>query len=382
MHKISILLLLIIATSVSSVIAMKPIVIVPPPPQNYEVYTDNEDIFFEKYLEYYIPAIMLQAQLKIVGVSNYPSIPSLSFQDIQNLDVQKLKNIVKVANNLMKQVEALPDTYNPLLVECEKNKMDLDRQLFKLSLDTIALFKEKKYTEMLKNKLSEVIAQAEKNEMLWNEKYQKLVEENFKLKYYGITDKEPTKVFIVNLITKGAQHFVNQNDIEKGVFPAMNINFEAVNIAQQRASISLWSEYSYQTTKVKINPTIPSNDRQHYIELVIAFGADVGLNISKLFKIKRVRWDFDLGIGYFYGVVNHANYNFPKTEYQGNILKVETSFNNYWRLMPFGLHFGAYFNRFSDDIVYFKDGPPAILKSSWRPSIYAGISFNLIQVYK
>jgi len=117
MHKTLILLLLIIATSVSSVIAMKPIVIVPPPPQNYEVYTDNEDIFFEKYLEYYIPAIMLQAQLKIVGVSNYPSIPSLSFQDIQNLDVQKLKNIVKVANNLMKQVEALPDTYNPLLVE-------------------------------------------------------------------------------------------------------------------------------------------------------------------------------------------------------------------------------------------------------------------------
>ncbi len=362
--------------------AIKPIATIPIEPNNFEVFTENEEIFMEKYLEYYVPAIMLQTQLRMVGVEQVRKIPSFSFQDIENLEVSKLKSIAKTAKELIKQVELLPESYNPSLYNCEKMKAELESQLFKLSLDTIELSKEKKYTELLKKKLEEIIAQAEKNEMIYNQKYQKLVEENFELKYYGVLDKEPMNLFLVKITAKGSQLFLNNSDIEKGVFPAFNINLEAVNIAKQRANISLWAEYSLQTTKIKINPFINSNDRQHYNEQILAFGADAGFNLSKLFKIKRIKWNFDLGFGYFKGFVNHTNYNFPKSEYQGNIIKVETSFYNFSRLTPFGVHFGTYFNRFADDIVYYKEGPPLFLKSGWRPSIYAGISFNLIQIYK
>jgi len=364
------------------IFAAKPIANVPPAPKNYEVYTDNEDIYLEKYLEYYTPALMLQTQLKMMGVTNYPNIPLFSYEDLENMDIQKLKSIVKIANNLSKQVELLPDTYNPLLIDCEKVRAELEAQVFQLSLDTIALSKEKKYIEALKTKLQEVIAQAERNEMLYLQNYQKLVQENFELKYYGAIDKEPMQLFLLKFITKGSQLFVNNNDIEKSIYPSFNLNFDAVSIAQQRANISLWIEYSYQITKAKLNPFINNNDRQHYNDQTISFGADAGLNLSKLFNIKGTKWNFDLGLGYFKGFVNHANYNFPKTEYQGNIIKVETSFFNFWKLTPFGLHFGAYFNRFSEDALYFKDGPPAIIKAGWHPSIYVGLSFNLVQVFK
>lgn len=382
MHKTLILFIFMIAVYNSQIFAAKPITSVPAPPINYEVYTDNEDIYFEKYLEYYIPAIMLQTQLKMMGVKNFPQLPALSYQDLENMDVQKLKNIVNVANNLLKQVVSLPDTYNPSLIDCEKSKSQLEAQIFQLTLDTIALSKDKKFLETLRKKLQELITQSEKNEMMYLQNYQKLVQENFELKYLETLDKDPMNLFLLKLIAKGSQLFVNNSDIEKNVFPSISLNFEAVNIAQNRANVNLWSEYSYQFTKVKINPFVQSNDRQHYIEHVISFGADAGLNLAKLFNIKRIKWDFDLGYGYFIGFVNHANYNFPKTEYQGNIIKVETSFYNFWKLTPFGLHFGTYFNRFADDVVYFKDGPPTVIRSGWHPSIYMGISFNLIQVFK
>ncbi len=382
MRKVLISLTIMIAFGSNSLFAIKPIATIPSDPNNFEVFTENEEIFLEKYLEYYIPAVMLQTQLRMVGVDKFPKLPTFSFQVIENLEVKKLKEIAKVAKDLTKQVEVLPESYNPALINCEKVKSELESQLFHLSLDTIGLSKEKKYIEKLKKKLEEIVAQSEKNEMEYNQKYQKLVKENFELKYYGTIDKEPMQLFLVKVTAKGSQLFLNSNDIEKGVFPSFNIDFEAVNIAQQRASISLWSEYSLQTTKVKINPISNSNDRQHYSEQILAFGADIGLNLSKLFSIKRIKWDFDLGFGYFKGFVNHTNYNYPKSEYQGNIIKVETSFHNFSRLTPFGIHFGAYFNRFADDIIYYKEGPPVILRSSWRPSIYAGISFNLIQIYK
>lgn len=382
MRKVLILLTIMVAFGSNSLFAIKPIATIPADPNNYEVFTENEEIFLEKYLEYYIPAVMLQTQLRMVGVDKYPKLPPFSFQDIESLDAKKLKNIAKVARDLTKQVEVLPESYNPALINCEKVKSELESQLFQLSLDTIGLSKEKKYIDKLKKKLEDIIAQSEKNEMTYNQNYQKLVQENFELKYYGTIDKEPMQLFLVKVTAKGSQLFLNSNDIEKGVFPSFNIDFEALNIAQQRASISLWSEYSMQTTKIKINPISNNNDRQHYSEQILAFGADVGLNLSKLFNIKRIKWDFDLGFGYFKGFVNHTNYNYSKSEYQGNIIKVETSFHNFSRLTPFGIHFGGYFNRFADDIIYYKEGAPVILRSSWRPSIYAGISFNLIQIYK
>lgn len=382
MRKILILLIIMIVFGSSLLFAIKPIATIPSDPNNFEVFTENEEIFLEKYLEYYIPAVMLQTQLRMVGVDKFPKLPPFSFQVIENLEVKKLKAIAKVAKDLTKQVEVLPESYNPALINCEKVKSELESQLFQLSLDTIGLSKEKKYIDKLKKKLEDIVAQSEKNEKTYNQNYQKLVQENFELKYYGTIDKEPMQLFLVKLTAKGSQIFLNINDIEKGVFPSFNIDFEALNIAQQRASISLWSEYSLQNTKVKINPIFISNDRQHYNEQIVAFGADVGLNLSKLFTIKGTKWGFDLGFGYFKGFVNHTNYSYLKSEYQGNIIKVETSFDNFSRLTPFGIHLGAYFNRFTDDVIYYKDGPPVILKSSWRPSIYAGISFNLIQIYK
>lgn len=382
MRKILILLLVMIAVCSNSLYAIKPIVNIPADPNSFEVFTENEEIFLEKYLEYYIPAIMLQTQLRMVGVEQYPKIPPFKYEDIENLDVKKLQSIAKLAKNLTKQIETLPESYNPALINCEKAKSELESQLFRLSLDTIGMTKEKKYVESMQKKLEEVVAQAEKNEMIYNQNFQKLVQENFELKYYGTIDKEPLQLFLVKFMAKGSQLFMNNDDIEKGISPAFNINFEAVNIAKQRANICLWSEYSFQTTKIKILPLLNSNDRQHYNEQILAFGVDVGLNLSKLFQIRRIKWDFDLGFGYFKGFVNHTNYNYPKSEYQGNIVKVETSFHNFSRLTPFGIHLGAYFNRFGEDILYYKDGPPAILKSGWRPSIYAGISFNIIQIYK
>lgn len=374
--------MVMIAMCSNSLYAIKPIVNIPADPSNFEVYTENEEIFLEKYLEYYIPAIMLQTQLRMVGIEQFSKIPPFKYEDIENLDVKKLQNIAKLTKTLSKQIDSLPESYNPALINCEKAKSELESQLFKLSLDTIGMTKEKKYVETLKKKLEEVIARAEKNEKIYNQNFQKLVQENFELKYYGTIDKEPMQLILVRLAAKGSQLFINNDDIEKDISPAFNINFEAVNIAQQRASVSLWSEYSFQTTKIKILPLLNSNDRQHYNEQILAFGLDAGLNLSKLFNLKRIKWDFDLGFGYLKGFVNHTNYNFPKSEYQGNIVKVETSFYNFSRLTPFGIHFGTYFNRFAEDVMYYKDGPPVILKSGWRPSIYLGISFNLIQIYK
>lgn len=382
MHKSLLLLIIIIIATNDKLFAIKPIVSVPTEPNNYEVYTENESIFFEKYLEYYIPAIMLQTQLKMIGVEQYPKISSFSFDDIENMEIKKLKGIVKVAKELSKQIELLPESYNPALVNCEKMKSNLESQLFKLSLDTIGLSKEKKYIELMQKKLEEVIAQAEKNEMIYNQKYQSLVKENLELKYYGTIDKEPLQLFLVKLAAKGVQHFINSYEVEKGISPTFSLNFEVINIANQKASISLWSEYNTQITKVKVNPYIIDNQRFHYNEQIISFGADIGLNLSKLFKVRRVKWDFDLGLGYFKGFVNHADYNFAKSEYQGNTVKVETSFHNFSRLTPFGIHLGAYFNRYADDIKYFKYGSPAVLKNGWRPSVYAGVSFNFIQIYR
>lgn len=128
MHKILILLVIMMITYNYPIFAAKPIANVPPAPKNYEVYTDNEDIYLEKYLEYYTPALMLQTQLKMMGVTNYPNIPLFSYEDLENMDIQKLKSIVKIANNLSKQVELLPDTYNPLLIDCEKVRAGLHSQ--------------------------------------------------------------------------------------------------------------------------------------------------------------------------------------------------------------------------------------------------------------
>lgn len=381
MRKVLILLTIMFVTNNINLFAIKPIANIPADPNNFEIFTENEEIFFEKYLEYYVPAIMLQTQLRMVGVEQFAKIPKLTYEDIENLDKKKLQDIAKAAKNLIKQVEALPESYNPALINCEKMKSELESQLFQLSLDTIGLKQEKKYVDLLKIKLEEVIAQAEKNEQVYNLNYQKLVKDNFELKYYRTIDKSPLQLFLVKLTAKASQLFLNNNDVEKDVYPAFNINFEAVNLLQQKASISLWSEYSFQTTKIKINP-FNNNDRQHYNEQVLAFGSDIGLNLSKFFQIKRVKWDFDLGFGYFKGFINHTNYNFPKSEYQGNVIKVETSFDNLSQLTPFGIHLGLYFNRFADDIIYYKEGPPVILQSSWRPSIYLGISFNFIQIYK
>lgn len=362
--------------------AIKPVVMVPPEPRNYEAYTESEEIYFDKLLEFYIPAIMLQSQLKILGVQQIPSLPTITYQDLENMEIRTLQRVSRIARNLYNMIDSLPESYNPALINCEKVRSDLESKLFKLSLDTISLSRERKYIEILQKKLAEIIEKSEQNEMMFNKKYQELVEENFNLKYFGLLDKDPIQIFLVKILTKATQIYVNNSDIEKSIYPTFNLNFDAVNIAKQRVSIGLWTEYSFLTTKVKPYRIIPNRDREHYNEQIISGGLDVGINLSKFFNIKTLRWDFDLGVGYFKGFVNHANYTFPKSEYQGNIIKAETSFQNFSRLTPFGVHLGIYFNKFNEDVLYFTDSQPVTMKWGWRPSVYAGISFNIIQIFK
>jgi hypothetical protein len=77
MKKIILLFMLIFGTI--QLMAIEPIVYVPQLPADLDAYTDDENIYFSKLMDYYLPAKMLETQLILYNQKPNQTVPQLTY---------------------------------------------------------------------------------------------------------------------------------------------------------------------------------------------------------------------------------------------------------------------------------------------------------------
>jgi hypothetical protein len=378
------LLIIIFLVIQSNTKAVEPTAFVPPLPGNLDAYTDNEEIFFAKVMDYYIPALLLDNQLRLLGQTpQIKVIPKFTYEMVNNLDPKYIKQYYKIATDLFNQVKNTElNIVDQNLYKCEKEKSELQKQVIKLSLDTIASTQNKELYEMLIKNFDSTIIQHKEFEKLLLEKIDKLNSELYNDKINNINGNSNLQIFSIKVSNELEQFFYSLDNIQTYLSPGIDCNITLIKLSPQANFISLWGKYNYIANLV----TTSQNNRADFNNWkfssdLLSLGMNFEFSLSQIINTNNLNWIFDLGIGYFKQYTKVVNTNLPDNEFSGYKIKMETSFYKFSQVFPIGLVFGVDFNKYSDNL-FFPVGPSAVdLGKIWAPSVYAGIRFNLINIY-
>jgi len=123
MKKIILLFMLIFGTI--QLMAIEPIVYVPQLPADLDAYTDDENIYFSKLMDYYLPAKMLETQLILYNQKPNQTVPQLTYDIISDLEPRTISNYYKIAKNLYEQAKSLQ--YSQIDNELANSKAEVEK---------------------------------------------------------------------------------------------------------------------------------------------------------------------------------------------------------------------------------------------------------------
>lgn len=381
--KKTILVLLILVTT-SSIKAVEPAVYVPPLPADLEAFTDNEELFFNKLMDFYIPAILLKNQLDLLNIKTNTKIPPLSYETISNMETKDIKKYQKIASDLYKKVKETDlNIVDQNLFLCEKEKNELKKQITKLSIDTIASRKNQEIYELLKASLDSSLQQnkeIEKN--LWK-KIDDLTDEFNEYKINSTYEGNKKPVFYMKTEINAEYYFFNDTRLNSKLSPGFGINVVLIKLTKNTSAINFWGKYNFLTTDVSAYSQKPQ-----YVYNVLknttnvwSFGTDLQLSLGDLFNINKIDWFLNLGYGYFIGYSKYNNLSYQENDFSGYEIKIETTVGRFSSSFPFSLVFGTNFKKFTDELIFTDINNPVNLGKLWITSIYTGIQFDFVKLY-
>lgn len=363
--------------------AVEPICTVPALPGNLDPYTDEEEIYFDKLMEYYLPAVTLEAQLKLMNITPKMKVPILSSEMLDNMDPKYFKQYNKIAFELYSQIKNLKmDVVNKQLFDSESENKILKKDNTQLMIDTIGSHKYKELYTMLLDAVDKSISDNKEIEKKYVEKIRKLLNELSDTKYRFTTENYNQPSFVLSASPIMEQFFYNSSQVNSFIAPGVILNVNALRISKNIGLINIWGKFCQLTTQSKVLPSLPgSNTWLTYKNDQWTFGSDFELNLSELMNIQSLGWSFKVGAGYMKGYIRTPNIGVGQIEYNGNMIKLETDFNNINKVLPFGVTLGMNFNKFNSDLIYPQFQRNINLGKPWIPSVYMGLNFNLLNVF-
>lgn len=379
-----IILILLILLDISYLQAIEPVTYVPSLPANLEAFTDNEEIFFNKVMDYYIPAILLKNQLDLLNIKTNINIPPLSFEMLSNMETKDIQKYYNDASKLYKKVQETElNIVDQNLFRCEKEKNELKKQLIKLSLDTIASNKNQEIYELLQLSLDSSLQKSKDIEKKLWKKIQKLNEEfnEYKLNSLYIGNQQPSFDIKFELFTE--QNFFNDERINSKLSPGIGLTMQLIKLTKKSSKVNLWGKYNLLTNEISAPSQKPPQVNaivKNHIN-VWSTGADLQISLSDFFYINKVVWNFNIGAGYFSCYSKYYNTSIPENDFAGYEIKMETSLGRFSTSFPFKLVFGTNFKKFSDELIFSSINNTINLGKPWISSIYAGIQFDFVKLY-
>ncbi|HRT67403.1 MAG TPA: hypothetical protein P5216_01545 [Bacteroidota bacterium] len=371
MKKIILLLMLIFCTI--QLKAIEPIVQVPQLPADLDAYTDDENIYFSKLMDYYLPAKMLETQIILYKQKPNQTIPQLTYDIISDLDAKTISKYYKIAKNLYNQVQLLQ--YSQIDNELANSKAAIEKlnnQIVKLSLDTTGIGQIVETNEFLKENNQELRQKMNEIEKAYLQKIAELDKQFYETKMQYAKNERIYPAFLLTTSPVIEQFFFSNDDLSAPISPGVMVNLSLVKLWDNTTIISLWGKYQYLTAKVT-NPANASSVENTYYNNVWNFGLDFELNLSKVLEIKDFSWTFKFGGGYLVQNIINSDQN----SINGNVIKLEFDFYNFSKTLPFGVIIGTTFNKYGDPIVIGE----LTMGREWVPTIYAGLKFDLVRIY-
>ena len=368
---------------VGTAFSTEPACTVPPLPGNLDAFTDTEEMYFDKIMEYYLPAIILESQLKMMNVEPKVKVHRLNSEMLANLDPKYIKYYNKVGFDLYSQIKELQmDVVNKQLFDSETENRQLKKDVTQLMIDTIGTMKYKELYNMLLSSIDKSLSDNKEIEKRFVEKIDKLLNEISSVKYNLTSFEKAKPSYVMTIAGIGEQVMYNSSQINGDIAAGAILTLNTLRIAKDVGVINIWGKYSLLTSE---NLPLTSNAQNltylKYKNDMWSVGGDFELNLSHLFKTNAVNWNLKLGFGYMKGFIRTTNTSLPDKLYNGNLIKLETNLFNFNNIMPFGIVFGANFYKFNSDLIYPTYNYDINLGNPWIPSIYFGLNFNLLKIY-
>jgi len=371
MKKIILLFMLIFGTI--QLMAIEPIVYVPQLPADLDAYTDDENIYFSKLMDYYLPAKMLETQLILYNQKPNQTVPQLTYDIISDLEPRTISNYYKIAKSLFNQVQSLQ--YSQIDNELANSKAAIEKlnnEIVKLSLDTTGITQIIETNEFLKENNQELRQKMNEIEKAYLQKIAELDKQIYETKMQYAKNDRVYPTFLLTASPLIEQFFFGNDNLSSPISPGAMANLSLIKLWNNTTVISLWGRYQYLSTEA-ISTIDPYFGTSTFYTNVWSFGLDFELNLSKLFEIKDFDWTMKLGGGYLIQNTTNAN----QSTINADVIKFQLDFYNFSKTLPLGVVVGTTFNKYLDDLVigWIHLGTP------WVPTIYAGLKFDIVRIY-
>lgn len=353
--------------------AIEPVVQVPQLPADLDAYTDDENIYFSKILDYYLPAKVLETQLILYNQKPNQTIPQLTYDIISDLEPRKISNYYQIAKSLFNQVQSLE--YSQIDNELANSKAEiekLNKEILRLSLDTTGISQIIETNKFLKENNQSLRVQLQDIETIYLQKIAELDRQIYETKMQYAKNERIYPTFLLTASPLIEQFFFGNDNLSNPISPGAMVNLSVLKLWDNTSVISLWGKYQYLSTEATstIDPYFGTST---FYTNVWSFGLDFELNLSKLFEIKDFDWTMKLGSGYLIQNTTNAIQN----TINADVIKFQLDFYNFSKTLPLGVVIGTTFNKYLDDLVigWIHIGTP------WVPTIYAGLKFDIVRVY-
>jgi hypothetical protein len=342
----------------------KPIVTVPDLPQSseLEIYTESEGIFTMKLLEYYNMAVVLESQLKFLGIVPQSKSIQPIYEEFEDLDEKILRKYHKIAKALENEVLNAPESERQLLLE---KINDLEGKL----LDTVAIYTIEKgatrneVLDKMVKRLKEIEETNKKNlELVINQNFVNCIDYKTWFAIAGVT-----KTFF----SQGNDVITNDPGI--GVQLSMNIGklmgfWDGFEFRYEYFAPKFYTNYN---TNNVIRPREQWNTNLNSIN----GGSKIEIN-----RNERFIHGLNLFIGYFWANGNIYNKSDGRMNYDGGTMSIEYYLSSPSCKFPIEIFAGiSIYNSFSRNLVFYTNVPGYSENDIGKTHLSAniGIRYNL-----
>ena len=301
-----------------------------------ELYEDSQGLFAMKLMEYYKMAVILETQLKILGVEAKNKAKQPVFEELEDMELNILRKYHKIAKSLEKEVIGAPDSDRQILLE-KINELESRMR------DTVAIYTIEKGAE--RNKILDLMVQSLKQVEETNSKNIELViNQNF----VNCMDYK-TLVSVAGV----SKIFFSQGDGKVTNDPGLGLQF-SVNLGKM---VGFWEgfeiRYEYLAPKFFTNyeelPLMPHYREQWNTNISsVSAGGKIELN-----KTEKVVQGFNLFLGYFWADGYIYNQGQHRMNIDGGLMSLEYYLGSPGCKYPIEIFGGiSVFNSFSKSLVF------------------------------
>lgn len=315
-----------------------PVITVPEISQTLEIelYEDSQGLYAMKLMEYYKMAVILETQLKILGVKTEQKAKPPVFEEFEDMELKILKKYYTIAKNLEKEVIDAPDSDRQILLE---RINELESRM----LDTVAIYTIEKGAE--RNKILDLMVQSLKMVEETNSKnIELLINQNF----VNCMDYK-TLVSVAGI----SKIFFSQGDGKVTNDPGLGLQV-ALNFGKL---VGFWEgfeiRYEYLAPKFFTNyedlPFLPHYREQWNTNVSsVSAGGKIELN-----RTEKVVQGFNLFLGYFWADGYIYNQGQHRMNFDGGLMSLEYYLGSPSCKYPIEIFGGiSVFNSFSKSLVF------------------------------